>query len=98
MSAGRIARHEELTSGVTSASWDKRLFIEPPKPDPRGGIKSSRISHVNTQGSITPAEARDLARVLLELAEDCERLDAQALPHLDAYLAAVESFDRDRSP
>jgi hypothetical protein len=31
-------------------------------------------------------------------ADEAERLDAKALPHLDAYLAAVEGFDRDRSP
>ena len=31
-------------------------------------------------------------------ADEAERLDAKALRHLDAFLAAVESFDYDRSP
>ncbi len=48
---------------------------------------------MNTQGSIAPAEARELASVLLKLADDCERLDAAALPHLDAFIAALEGFD-----
>jgi hypothetical protein len=39
---------------------------------------------VNTQGSITPACAGELASVLPERADECERLDALALPHLEA--------------
>jgi hypothetical protein len=49
-------------------------------------------------GAITPAEVRDLARVLLKLADTAERMDGAALRHLNAYLAAVEGFDRDVSP
>jgi hypothetical protein len=36
--------------------------------------------------------------VLLERADECERLDALALPHLDPSLSAVKDFDRNFSP
>jgi hypothetical protein len=36
--------------------------------------------------------------VLLKRADECERLDALALPHLDAFLSAVDDFDRNLSP
>jgi hypothetical protein len=39
---------------------------------------------VNIQGSITPACARERASVLPERTDECERLDALALPHLEA--------------
>jgi hypothetical protein len=77
------------TGNELNAPWAQRLFIEPPKPDGRHGIESSRITHVITQGAIEPAEARELASVLRELADDCERVDAEAIPHLEAYLRAV---------
>jgi hypothetical protein len=79
------------TGNEMNAPWSQRLFIEPPKPDGRDGIQSSRITHVNTQGPIEPAEARELASVLLELADECERVDAEAVPHLQAYFRALDT-------
>jgi hypothetical protein len=64
-------------------------------------LRVNRELSVGERGDLTWLPVADFINMLslsLKLAEDCERLDAQALPHLDAYLAAVESFDRDRSP
>ena len=81
------------TQVVQNAPWSQRIVIEPPKPDGRDGIQSSRIAHMNTQGAIEPAEARELARELVKAADECERLDEQAIPHLQRFLDAVASFD-----
>jgi hypothetical protein len=81
------------TGNEMNAPWAQRLFIEPPKPDGRDGIRSSRITHVNTQGPIEPAEARELASVLLELADACEQVDAEAIPGLRSFLDAVARFE-----
>jgi hypothetical protein len=70
--------------------------VIPPKPDGVGGITGSRIAHAYSGAAITPAEARDLASGLLKAADTAEKLDAVALPHLDAYIAAVEGFEDDR--
>jgi hypothetical protein len=48
---------------------------------------------VNTQGPIEPAEARELASVLLELADACEQVDAEAIPSLRSFLDAVARFE-----
>lgn len=82
------------TGNEMNAPWSQRLKIEPPKPEGRGdGIQSSRIAHVSTQGPIEPAEARELASELLKAADECERLDARAMPHLRSVLDAVARFD-----
>jgi hypothetical protein len=69
-----------------------KVPVIPPKPDGAGGIQTSRIAHAYSGEAITPAEARDLANGLLRAAESAEQLDKLALPHLDAYIAALEAF------
>jgi hypothetical protein len=54
-------------------------------------VIGSRL-HVDARDveSITPADARALATALRAAANDCERLDAAAVPLLDQFVATVE--------
>ena len=90
------ARGENAT--IEHASWRQRVVIEPPSADVvRGRVTPFQIGRIDTQASIRPSEARELATVLFAAADEVERRNAHVLPKADAYVAAVRSLT-ERAP
>lgn len=74
-----------------------KVPVIPPSYDHVNGPRGATISHAYSGAAISPSEARDLARGLLDAADRAERLNSEVLPHLEAASAAVQRLRTDRT-
>jgi hypothetical protein len=61
-------------------------------PRPEGAT----VETLHTRDNLTPDEAREMADLLVEAADEADELDRQLLPHLEAFCAALDALEEAR--